>query len=72
MWIFDEHAGLDRWSRWQLAESQTVYIAEAASLLKRLLIVVEKETLAVKRLAQANRLSATWIDASEAEAARTC
>jgi len=69
VWIFNEHAGLDRWSRWQLAESQTVYIAEAASLLKRLLIVVEKETLAVKRLAQANRLSSTWIDASEAERA---
>jgi hypothetical protein len=69
VWIFNEHAGLDRWSRWQLAESQTVYIAEAASLLKRLLIVVEKETLAVKRLAQASRLSTTWIDASEAERA---
>lgn len=68
-WILGEHAGLDRWSRWQLAETQTVYIAEASSLLKRLLVVVEKESLAVRRLAQAHRLSTTWIDASEAERA---
>jgi hypothetical protein len=69
VWIFGEHGGLDRWNRWQMAETQTVYIAEAASLLKRLLVVVEKETLLVRRLAVVSRLSSTWIEASEAERA---
>jgi hypothetical protein len=69
VWIFAEHPGLDRWKHWQLAETQDVYIAEATSLLKRLLIVVDKETLAVHRLAVASRLSSTWIEASDAERA---
>ena len=68
-WILGEHAGLDRWSRWQLAETRTVYVAQAARLLKRLLLVVDKETLAVHRLATAGRIASTWIDASAAEQA---
>jgi hypothetical protein len=67
VWIFAEHPGLDAWKHWQLAETQTVYIAEATSLMKRLLVVVDKETLIVRRLAVVSRLSTTWIDASEAE-----
>ena len=46
-----------------------MYIADATSLLKRLLIVVDKETLTVHRLATASRLSGTWIEASDAERA---
>ena len=34
-----------------------------------LLVVVEKETLVVRRLAVVSRLSSTWIEASEAERA---
>jgi hypothetical protein len=67
VWIFAEHPGLDRWKHWQLAETQDVYIAEATSLLKRLLIVVDKESLAVHRLATTSRLSSTWLEASDAE-----
>jgi hypothetical protein len=69
VWIFGEHPGLDRWNNWQLAETATVYIAQATSLLKRLLVVVDKETLAVLRLATSSRLSATWIEAMDAERA---
>jgi hypothetical protein len=69
VWIFGEHPGLDRWKQWRLAETQGVYIAEATSLLRRLLVVVDKESLAVHRLAAANRLSPTWIEASDAERA---
>ncbi|HEX6960787.1 MAG TPA: hypothetical protein VF175_02890 [Lacipirellula sp.] len=69
VWIFGEHPGLDHWKHWRLAETQSVYIAEATSLLKRLLVVVDKESLAVHRLAVANRLSSTWIAASDAERA---
>jgi len=68
-WIFAEHPGLDRWKHWQLSETQTVYVAEATSLLKRLLLVVEKESLAVRRLAVATRLSPAWIEAGEAQRA---
>ncbi|RIK73751.1 MAG: hypothetical protein DCC67_17510 [Planctomycetota bacterium] len=66
VWIFTEHPGLDRWKNWELAETATSYIAQAAGLWKRLLIVVDKETLAIRRLATADRLSKTWIDAPDA------
>ena len=68
-WILGEHAGLDRWNHWQLAETATVYIVQASGLLKRLLAVVEKETLAVQRLATAPRLTSTWVDVPETERA---
>jgi len=60
VWILGEHTGLDRWNRWQLAETEHVYIAEARSLWKRLLVVVDKETLAVRHLAAASRASRYW------------
>jgi hypothetical protein len=66
VWILSEHAGLDRWNHWQLAETESVYIVEAAGLIKRLLAVVDKETLAVHRLATATRLGSTWLDVPDA------
>jgi hypothetical protein len=65
-WILGEHAGLDRWNNWQLAETATVYVLQASGMLKRLLAVVDKETLAIHRLATAPRLSSTWVDVPEA------
>ena len=65
VWIFGEHPGLDKWNRWQLAETAAVYIAQAGSLMTRLLVVVDKETLAVRRLATAGRLGSSWVDAHE-------
>ena len=65
-WILGEHPGLDRWKHWQLAETQTVYIAQASSLLRQLLVVVEKESLAIRRLAQRGRLSKAWVDLDDA------
>jgi len=64
VWILGEHAGLDRWKRWQLSETQNVYIAQAESVMKRLLVVVDKETLAVRHLATAGRLSSSWTTVS--------
>lgn len=66
VWILGEHAGLDRWKKWQLAETRGVYIAQASSLLKELLVVIEKESLAVRRVAQRSRLSNSWVDLDEA------
>lgn len=66
VWIFGEHPGLDRWKHWQLSESQTTYIAQASSLMKQLLVVADKETLAIRRIAQRSRFSKTWVDLDEA------
>ncbi len=66
VWIITEHPGLDRWNRWQLAETRASYIAQASGLWKRLLIVVDKETLAARRLATSDRMSKTWTDATGA------
>ncbi len=60
VWIMGEHAHLDRWNHWQLAETLEVYIAEATSLFKRLLVVVDKETLVVRHLATAGRFAKGW------------
>lgn len=68
-WILGEHTGLDAWNSWQLAETSTVYIVQASGLLKRLLAVVDKETLNVYRLAQAPRFSSTWADVPDGERA---
>ncbi|QDT01112.1 hypothetical protein [Adhaeretor mobilis] len=65
VWIFGEHPGLDRWGRWQLAETESAYIAQGSSLTKRILVVIDKETLDVRRLASAGILSPGWTDVSE-------
>ena len=65
VWIFGEHPGLDRWGRWQLAETESAYIAQGSSLTKRILAVIDKETLGVGRLATAGLLSPGWTDVSE-------
>lgn len=64
-WIFGEHPGLDRWNRWQLAETETAYVAQASKLFKRLLVVVDKESLAVRRVATAGIRGGAWVDADE-------
>ena len=61
VWILGEHPGLDRWSRWRLAETADVYIAQAERVIKRILVVVDKETLAVRHLATAGWFSTTWV-----------
>lgn len=67
VWIMGEHRGLQRWSRWQLAETEQAYIARAESLLKRLLVVIDKHSLTVRHLATANRFASAWTAVSSAE-----
>jgi hypothetical protein len=64
VWILGEHAGLDLWSRWRLTETADVYIAQAERLVKRLLVVIDKETLSVRHLATGGRFSSGWIPVS--------
>lgn len=63
-WILGEHKGLDRWKRWRLAETQQAYIAQAERLLKRLLIVVDKESLTIRHLATSGKWSSLWTPAT--------
>lgn len=65
VWLLGEHPGLDRWNRWQLAETETVYIAQASSLTKRLLAVVDKETLGVRYLATGGLFGGGWAEVPE-------
>lgn len=60
--VLGEHPGLDRWRRWQLAETPQAYVLEAHSLMQRLLVVVDKQSLEMRRLARRGRFQSAWID----------
>ncbi len=63
-WILGEHKGLDRWRRWRLAETQQAYIAQSERLMKRLLIVVDKESLTIRHLATSGKWASLWTPAT--------
>jgi hypothetical protein len=58
--IFGEYPPLDGWRNWSLAETRSVYNLTAAGIMKRLLLVIDKESLAVLHLATGSRLSSAW------------
>lgn len=58
--LLEEYPRLDRWHTWQLSETATVSIFVGSARLKRLLVVVGKESLEAKRLATGNRLFGGW------------
>jgi hypothetical protein len=58
--ILGEYPKLDRWTRWQLAETASVYVLTARSLLWRLLLVLDKESLEATRVAEGFRLTREW------------
>jgi len=60
VWLLGEHPGLYHWKRWKLSETGHVYIAEASSLFKRLLVVADKQTLDVRFLATSGVFSRVW------------
>jgi hypothetical protein len=60
VWIVGEHPRLARWRNWQFGETLEVYLAQGTSLFKRILVVVDKETLKVRHLAVASRLEKQW------------
>jgi hypothetical protein len=63
--VLGEYERLDRWRRWRLSETSQSYILSAHSLLRRLLIVLNKESLLVTHLADAGRFSSNWIEVPE-------
>lgn len=60
--VFGECPGLDKWHSWRMAETQESYVLEAAGLLRRLLVVIDKRTLAPIRVAERVRFQAGWTD----------
>ena len=58
--LLHEHPALDRWRRWRMSETSRVYVLVATGWLKRLLVVVDKETLELRHIATGSRLSHRW------------
>jgi len=58
--LLHEHPSLDRWRRWRMSETSRVYVLVATGCLKRLLVVVDKETLELRHMATGGRLSHRW------------
>jgi hypothetical protein len=58
--VLGEHPGLDSWRRWRLSEGDAVYILVATAIWRRLLVVVDKETLDAVQLATSTRPWPGW------------
>jgi hypothetical protein len=65
--VLHEHPTLDRWRRWRLAETAKVYVLVARGWFKRLLVVVDKESLDLKLVATGGCLAARWDPADAAQ-----
>ncbi|MBC8876112.1 MAG: hypothetical protein H8E44_42345 [Planctomycetes bacterium] len=60
--VLGEHPRLDRWSRWRLAETDSSYILTATSMLRGLLLVLDKESLEATHLATGSRFGRRWVE----------
>jgi hypothetical protein len=58
--VFIEYPLLERWRNWSLSETASVYNLTAAGLVKKLLVVIDKQSFAVLHLATGHRLSSSW------------
>lgn len=58
--LLGEHPELDRWRWWRMAETRTVRIFQASGWLEQVLVVVDKDSAEIKRLARGNRLMPHW------------
>lgn len=60
--VLGEFPKLDRWSRWRIAETHASYILTATSILRRLLVVLDKDPLDAMHLATGSRFGRRWVD----------
>lgn len=65
--VLDEHAALDRWRHWKIAETGAVYILLAQGWMRQLLVVVDKSSLELRRVATGSRFGQHWHVAPPAE-----
>jgi len=61
--ILGAYPTLDGWRHWSLAETQRVYILVGRGLVRRILVVAQKDPLEIVRVASGNRFSGNWTDA---------
>ena len=59
--VLERHPHLSRLGKWRISETAGVYILVGSSWVKRLLVVIEKDSLEVKRTASAGRWSGHWV-----------
>lgn len=58
--VLGEFPALDSWRKWRIAETAKSYILVGSGVLKRLLVVLDRQTLEPKRVATAGRLNRSW------------
>ncbi len=58
--VLDEYPRLDHYRNWKLSETTTHYILIAGSLLRRTLVVLEKQTLSPVHVATRSRFFSEW------------
>jgi hypothetical protein len=58
--IIDQHPQIGRLKRWKLSETADRYLLLSAGWLRQVLLVVDKDTLALRRIAKAYRLVPRW------------
>lgn len=67
--ILDAYPKLDRWRSWKIAETRSVQILVGMSALRRLLLVLDKQTLDILHVASSARLSSRWTTATDVQRA---
>jgi hypothetical protein len=65
--ILDAYPKLDRWRNWKIAETRRVQILMGLSALRRVLVVLDKQTLDVLHVAGSARLSGRWTTATDGQ-----
>lgn len=60
--VLHEHPRLDDWSNWRLSETAQVYVLVARRFSGKLLVVLNKDTLAPLRVAESGPIWTRWSD----------
>jgi hypothetical protein len=58
--LLKEHVELDGWRWWRMTETAEVYVLVGSGWLRQILVVADKDTLALKLLATGNRFLPAW------------
>ncbi len=67
--VLDAYPKLDKLRNWKMAKTRTVWTFVGSSAWKRLLVVLNAETLEVLHMANGRRLSSTWVPADDLQRA---
>jgi hypothetical protein len=60
--LLEKHPGLADWPKWRMAETRTALIFVASGWVRRMVVVADKESLEVKRVATGRRLASGWAE----------